>query len=234
MDWLYHIVDGVYEFYYDRDITSQEGITNKYGEDSGITHLNSGATMTCKDKDGNITAQYTFTNDSKENKYGSVTDINGATLDNSKIEYGEKYTIFGTSDNSCNAETLHKNIRHTSYTGPTNPKDYNGNDSYQYMPRNISEYASLGHDLTYDALNAHGPMDAFFNIYTVNADRDLANQSFAAVYYNNSNRDRTTAYLVYSLFNVIANYKSPLLYLRVTATKGEGQNYVPQMPYLNP
>ena|GEM_PF-2104024 len=234
MDWVYHVVDGITEAYYDRDVTSQQDVIDKYGEDSGITHLNDGSTLTNYDKDGNVTAQYTFTNDSKENKYGTVTDKDGKTLDNSQITYGNKYTIFGTSDNSCNAETLHNNYFGTSYTGPNNPKDYNGNDSYQYLPRNLSEYASLKHDLDYDKLNAHGPLDAFLNIYTMNADRELANNSFPFALKSNSNWDRFTAFAVYLAFNSIASFKSPLLYMKVTATTKESDNVVPQTPYLYP
>ena len=40
-----------------------------------------GSTLTTYDKDGNVSSKYTFTNDSKENKYGTVTDINGDKLD---------------------------------------------------------------------------------------------------------------------------------------------------------
>ena len=52
----------------------------------------------------------------------------------------------------------------TSYTGPNNPKTYEGGDSYQYIPRNLSEDGSYIHDKEYDAANAKGALDAFFNI----------------------------------------------------------------------
>ena len=156
-DWVYRIVDGNTEAYYDRDVKSQADVINKYGKDAGVTHMSDGSTLTTYDKDGNVTSKYTFTNDSKENKYGTVIDINGDKLDNTQIKYGSNYTIFGTSDNSANAETLHKNMFDSSYIGPDNPKNYNGKDSYQYKPIwSPTEMAAYTHDLEYDALGAKG------------------------------------------------------------------------------
>jgi hypothetical protein len=77
-------------------------------------------------------------------------------MDNSQIIYGSNFTIFGTSDNSVNAETLHSNWI-GSYIGPNNPKDYSGDDSYQYKPVwSPTEMAAFNHDLGYDALGARG------------------------------------------------------------------------------
>ena len=156
-DWVSVVKDEIIEVYYDRTVKLQEDVDKKYGEKAGVTHLSDGSTLTTYDKDGNVTAQYTFTNDSKDNKYGTVTDMNSNLMDNSQITYGSNYTIFGTSDNSVNAETLHKNMFGSSYIGPNNPKDYNGNDLYQYKPVwSPTEMAAFKHDLSYDALGARG------------------------------------------------------------------------------
>ena len=156
-DWVYRVVDGNTEVYYDRDVKSQDDVINKYGKDAGVTHMSDGSTLTTYDKDGNETSKYTFTNDNKENKYGTVADANGDKLDNTQIKYGSNFAIFGTSDNSTNGETLHKNMFGSSYIGPDNPKDYNGKDSYQYKPTwSPTEMAAYTHDLEYDALGAKG------------------------------------------------------------------------------
>ena len=185
MDWVHRVVDGIDEYYYDRDVRSQDDVNKKYGEDGGVTHLATGTTMTKYNKDGSIKSQYTFFNDGGEhNEYGAVVDANGNLMADDQIIYGKDFTIFGTSDNSVNAETLHINLfsgARTSYTGANNPKTYGSKDlgispedSYQYMPRNLSEYPTMGHDLRYDAKGAKGPYDAILEKKTIGADIKLA------------------------------------------------------------
>lgn len=84
-------------------------------------------------------------------------------MNNNEITYGGNYTIFGTSNNSVNAETLHKNMLNSSYIGPNNPKTYgNGKpesiqDSYQYKPTwSPTEMAAYNHDLGYDGAGIKG------------------------------------------------------------------------------
>ncbi len=198
-DWVSRVVDGITEVYYDRDIKSQADIDTKYGKNSGVTHL----------KDGSTVAGYTFYNDHKDNKYGTVYDSNGALMDNSKIIYGDKYTIFGTSDNSVNAETLHKNLMGTSYTGANNPLDYLKNDSYQYKPRNISEYGSVAHDIMYDDKKAKGVNGALFNTDVINADIGLAKYNIGvAMDRTVPLKDRGRAAVTAYTFSYISLFKS--------------------------
>lgn len=63
MDWIYRVIDGKHEIYYDRSVRSQDNVNVKYGSDGGVTHLANGATTTISNKNGDITAQYTFFND---------------------------------------------------------------------------------------------------------------------------------------------------------------------------
>ncbi len=174
MDWVSRVVDGVEEYYYDRDVRSQDDVISKYGEKGGLTHIASGTFFIKYNKDGSIKSQYTFFNDAGEhNEYGVVIDADGNLMADDQIVYGKDFTIFGTSDNSVNAETLHKNLFGTSYTGPTNPKDYTGKDSYQYMPKNMSEYPAMLHDVRYDAKGATGITDALLNKKVLGADIKL-------------------------------------------------------------
>ena len=129
----------------------------KYGKDAGVFHISTGTKISVYNNDGEP-MQYTFVNDAKDNKYGMVLDGNGNSMDNSQIIYGKNYTIFGTTDDSVNAETLHQNRLNSSYIGERNPKDYRGRDSYQYEPTwSQTEMAAYRHDLYYDALGASGP-----------------------------------------------------------------------------
>ncbi len=181
MDWVMRVVDGVTEYYYDRDIRSQEDANSKYGSNNFVMHLSSGSSMTRYNANGEMTAQFTFFNDgSSSNENGAVIDVHGNLMPDDKIIYGNDFTIFGTSDNSVNAETLHKNLFGTSYTGGDNPMTY-GNASlgiepkysYQYIPRNLSEFSSVYHDKEYDARGAAGLGDALFNHSLKGADYRL-------------------------------------------------------------
>ncbi len=206
-DWALRYKEGAAEYYYDRSITSQEDINNKYGEDSGITHVSTGTRMTVYNKGGDK-IQYTFVNDAKENKYGTVLDTNGNTMDNSQIIYGDSYTIFGTTDNSVNAETLHGNLFGSSYIGPNNPKDYSGNDSYQYRPTwSPTEMAAYNHDLSYDALGAKGVSGAL-SPKTKCADMQLISDCHRVL--NNSNsspQEKSRAKKIITGFSIVNFFK---------------------------
>ena len=167
-DWVERTVDGVREFYYDRNIKSQADLIRLYGKKSGLKHIANKTTITLE---GN---KYTFYNDSKQNRYGRVS-FNGTLRNNKDIIRGKDFDIFGTSDNSVDAKTLHKNLMGTSYTGPDNPQDYTGRDSYQYQPRNRSEFGSYIHDLMYDKAGAVGVNGALLNSDSkvINADKFL-------------------------------------------------------------
>jgi RHS repeat-associated protein len=222
-DWVHRTVEGVEEVYYDRTVTSQEDVNKKYGEKSGVTHMADGSTLTQYNKDGSVKSQFTFTNDAKDNKYGTVTDMDGNVMDNSQITYGSNYTIFGTSDDSVNAETLHQNFFGTSYTGPNNPLTYGNEslgiapqDSYQYLPRNLSEAASMRHDQAYDSQNAHGIAGALFNTNVIGADMELtkrnienANRSYAPT------KDRARSAATAVGFGAISAWKLLLLLPRL-------------------
>nr|WP_297164870.1 DUF6443 domain-containing protein [uncultured Dysgonomonas sp.] len=159
-DWVYRVVDGVHEIYYDRSVRSQDDVNIKYGSDGGVTHLATGATATIS-QNGEVTSQYTFFNDPNDtNQYGTVLDQNGNLMADNQIISGSSYNIFGTSDDSVNAETLHKNT-YGSYFGKNNPKDYNKNDSYQYVPTDPLDYSAYLHDLGYREEGISGPNGVF-------------------------------------------------------------------------
>lgn len=206
MDWVKKTYEGVTEYYYDREIKSQEDINRRYGDNSGIQYINNNSSYELGG------ATYIFINDTKDNKYGYV--IKGSEKqDNTKIIYGNDYTIFGTSDNSANAQTLHKNYLGTCYTGPNNPKDYNNNDSFQYIPRNKSEYGSYIHDILYDKAKAEGINGALLNTTqeVIAADAFLAQYNFFNMLNPNTPLvDKGRSVLTAGLFTFIVSYKSLL------------------------
>ena len=109
-----------------------------------------------------------------------MKDANGKTINPHRtIIYGKGYTLFaGVTDESVNAETLHKNLWKSSYIGPNNPRNYDDKkENYDYQPIwSPTEMAAYRHDRAYDALEASGATDAFLNIRTKCADRCLINE----------------------------------------------------------
>ena len=164
-DWVSRVVNGVTEYFYDRNVTSQDIADDIYGI-GVVTHIPDGTQISIGEN------TYTFNNDLKENKYGTVLK-NDVLQDNSKIIYGNNYIIFGSTDESCNAATLHNNYFGTSYTGPYNPLDYSNKYSYQYIPQNRSEYGSMIHDRMYDIAGAEGIKGALLNNTTLVMYSDL-------------------------------------------------------------
>jgi len=150
-DWVVREYDGKDEYYFDREVRSAEAFHNKYGNKDNMRYIADGTKVTL---DG---SEYVFSNEGN----GSVS-IDGAKKDDYPILYGDKYTIFGTADESCNGETVHQNW-YGSYTGPKNPKNYNKEYSYQYPPQSTSEWGSYIHDRLYDIAEAKGTFDALFN-----------------------------------------------------------------------
>ena len=59
--------------------------------------------------------------------------------------------------------TWHKNLGflHTTYSGPNNPKSYNGEENYSRAPDQIEDWAGYYHDLDYNKLNAKGGNSLF-------------------------------------------------------------------------
>ncbi|MBF0575448.1 hypothetical protein [Dysgonomonas sp. GY617] len=211
-DWVYRVVDGVHEIYYDRSVRSQDDVNVKYGSDGGVTHLATGATATIS-QNGEVTSQYTFSNDPNDtNQYGTVLDQNGNLMADNQIISGSGYHIFGTSDDSVNAETLHRNLFGSNYIGPNNPKKYvgddSGDDSYQFMPQSYNDAIAYMHDLGYDSKQAKGAA-ALFGANVYSEDRLLTLQARFGMFVG-SPRDRFDAGLMYIGFGAISTVKGPV------------------------
>jgi RHS repeat-associated protein len=167
-DWVEREVEGRKEVYYDRSVKSQSDVNEKYGKDSGVKHLADGSQV------GN--GKYTVYNDYEKNKDGVMMNSKGETVNpNRTIIYGEDFTLFaGITDQSVNAETLHDNLFGSSYIGADNPRNYKGEDNYDYQPTwSLTEMAAYRHDKAYDAVGAKGVSGAFFNQNTKCADQCL-------------------------------------------------------------
>ena len=102
----------------------------------------------------------------------------------------------------------------TTYTGANNPKAYNDKDSYQFKPKNLSEYGSMSHDKDYDRQNASGVSGALLNTKVRNADLKLAayNLSNAVINPNLTEKGRSIitagAFLDIFMFKQIISQKA--------------------------
>lgn len=66
------------------------------------------------------------------------------------------------------------------YTGPNNPKTYQGNDYFGLAPANLSDAVSKQHDLDYANLRLAGPMDVFIAQSAISADWKFVKGQFYA------------------------------------------------------
>ncbi|WP_245536763.1 RHS repeat domain-containing protein [Solitalea canadensis] len=66
--------------------------------------------------------------------------------------------------------TLGHNILWTSYAGGNNPKKYNGDDDFSYIPANPIELSAIKHDLAYDRLQIKGSGGLFNDKRAIPAD----------------------------------------------------------------
>ncbi len=198
MDWVMRTFDGLQEVYYDRNVRSQDDVNIKYGSDGGVTHISNGKAYSTYDKNGNELDRYQFWNDASENNaYGAITDAKGNLYADDQIISGNTYTIFGTTDNNVDASTLYSNMNgfsclfggkgffgNNSYTGGHNPLTYSGDYSYEFMPKNMSEYPPMGHDKDYDVLGLAGSQGVFGSTLGWKADLRLAANSSAVTTLN--------------------------------------------------
>lgn len=76
----------------------------------------------------------------------------------------------GSCPNCLNPNTVGQNIGGLTYPGGDNPRSYNGNYNYSYVPTNMSEYPAIGHDRRYDNLNITGASGLFLDPRAIGAD----------------------------------------------------------------
>ena len=196
-DWLCRTVDDVQEYFYRADITTNEQARKAYGKSAFVLF------------DGYEFNGYRFYNNTNGKPY--MTDISGTIIDVTKPIQDNHGDIFPGSANEIgvNPDTLHKNWMGTSYTGPTNPKGYDDNPNFEYIPRNRSEFGSVAHDLAYIQLGASGVKGALFN-------RDVVGADFMLVMYNYQNafstkpvhpNDRQRSAATYIAFAALGAFK---------------------------
>ena len=76
----------------------------------------------------------------------------------------------GGCPNCLDPSTIGNNLFGLTYPGPNNPRSYNGEYNYSYVPTNLAEYPAIGHDRRYDKLKIKGAWGLFTDTRAIGAD----------------------------------------------------------------
>jgi hypothetical protein len=106
----------------------------------------------------------------------------------------------GSCPNCLNPSTIGQQfggVGGLTYPGGNNPKSYNGQYNYSYVPAYLSEYPAIGHDRRYDNLNISGPIGLLTDTRAIGADWIfVAEELNIAINPNLNPNDRATAGLL--------------------------------------
>jgi RHS repeat-associated protein len=80
-----------------------------------------------------------------------------------------------------------------TYSGPSNPKTYAGNDDYSYKPQRIEDYPGLIHDLAYDKMKINGAGGLFTATNAISTDYKFVTQELVISIYSTNIRTKITA-----------------------------------------
>jgi len=79
-------------------------------------------------------------------------------------------SILRDAGNDVDPKTLGHNLFWSNYTGPWNPKSYNGGWNYKKAPSDRADIAAFTHDKAYDKIGIKGAGGVFFDTRAINAD----------------------------------------------------------------
>jgi RHS repeat-associated protein len=108
--------------------------------------------------------------------------------------------------------TINQNILGYTYPGPNNPKNYNGDDDYSYIPINPIEIPGLIHDLAYDRKRARGASGLITNTKVIEDDFRFVYQHYALA--NNKNLSLKTRFHSYILGRGLHMLATPKMILQ--------------------
>jgi hypothetical protein len=95
-----------------------------------------------------------------------------------------------------------------SYPGGDNPKKYNGNYDYSYLPTNPVEYPAIGHDRRYDNLGIAGGNGLLSDSRAIGADWRFVGEEFAVAGMSNNLLHKSQAYTLGIGLGFLASFKT--------------------------
>ena len=96
--------------------------------------------------------------------------------------------------NSLDPSTVGHNLLGLTYPGGNNPRTFNVDYDYTYIPKDLSEYPAIGHDRRYDNLNITGASGLFLDTRAIGADWYFVKQELSIAATNPNYRTRINAF----------------------------------------
>jgi len=87
--------------------------------------------------------------------------------------------VFIGDASAVNMETVGQNLLNSTYGGPDNPKSYDGNDTFRYVPTRLDDFPPIGHDRGYGNLGISGASGLFMDRRAIGQDYKFVAQEFA-------------------------------------------------------
>jgi RHS repeat-associated protein len=130
--------------------------------------------------DGTILADELLITNYKKIGGGHVSQVNEKSF--SKFWHGVQRSL---TPDALDTRTLGQQFGGfggLTYSGPSNPKTYSGNDDYSFMPNRIEDVPGMIHDLTYDKLKIKGAVGLFTAKSAIGADYKFVTQELAIAF----------------------------------------------------
>lgn len=157
-----------------------------------------------------------------DNGVNEFTPTDGVGAEDSKGGELPGVTVTSTAKNKNNCptcldpSTVGQNLLGLTYPGGNNPKSFNGQYNYSYVPTNMAEYPAIGHDRRYDRLNISGVKGLLTDRRAIGADWRFVKEQLQIAtfpYFDPKSRIDAAALgiglglcaLPKTIFNVVAN-----------------------------
>src|SRR5690606_20346858 len=116
-------------------------------------------------------------------------------------------SVFGLE---LDPSTLYKNINGLSYPGGNNPRSYNGDYNFSYVPYSKAEYPAIGHDRRYDNLDAAGAAGLLFDTRAIGADWKFVAEEYRIAFNprNRNEHEKLDAFLLGTGLGAAASLKT--------------------------
>ncbi|MBG6063164.1 RHS repeat-associated protein [Flavobacterium sp. CG_9.1] len=107
---------------------------------------------------------------------------NGVIQNESVVKPKTVEEVKGHKGEELNPSTVGQNLPllggRSTYAGGDNPKTYNKDYTYSYVPTMITDYPAIGHDRRYDNLGITGKRGLFFDTRAIGADWKFVSEQF--------------------------------------------------------
>jgi RHS repeat-associated protein len=183
-----------------REYAIRHGAESYVFDSDGVTGIHQ---LAYAGDDGTIYAGLYFTKNDKIVAAITRESVPGAEGGYVEVPGGNQVMFFaaeipkGIDPNALDPSTIGHNLLWLSYPGGNNPRSYNGQYNYSYLPKSRAEYPAIGHDRRYDNLGTAGAKGLLTDTRAIGADWLFVVQEFSiALDLSNSFEDRVNAQIL--------------------------------------